>query len=502
MSGLIKNRTSVFRRCGLKILLIFVFPIIYFFCGFREVRVPAVLSPSQGLFRTGVPPPVLKGNLVAQNEGVVQGPWIIESPLPLKITTRKPFTIKFKCLWHISDLCPERYAVVLRGPTMYTPPISAIKQSPDKSVVTVQIEIPEPGDYELHTWADFDTCPNYWRENMKYPMNRGQVMGSPMRFQVSGSTGVADSFKSCSLDSPDYHGQNNGRWISRTALQSVYQRTPWTNGFPDDQNYIYQPYGCKRNHYDATVLAQTKMVSRVLFLGDSILRGSFCTQIWPHLVPSGVSDGKCKFINDIPLYHFSPKDLQIKAADGRDIALSFRFIDHKPLEKIQEIVSSIQAPTHIVTNIGLWLGALPIDEYRDTVYQWLSTLHKSYPNATVIWRTTTDVAPMLLCYSEKHMTRSKMSRQRDASLEVVAKLRAEGMRIFVVDAYAITSARPDTGSDGRHWVIESPEEGKWMSKGRPRINDAENAVLDSVWDIIRLDDLEKADAGWPQTEGF
>jgi hypothetical protein len=83
MSGLIKNRTSVFRRCGLKILLIFVFPIIYFFCGFREVRVPAVLSPSQGLFRTGVPPPVLKGNLVAQNEGVVQG-----EPLDLSFLLR------------------------------------------------------------------------------------------------------------------------------------------------------------------------------------------------------------------------------------------------------------------------------------------------------------------------------------------------------------------------------------------------------------------------------
>jgi hypothetical protein len=62
----------------------------------------------------------------------------------------------------------------------------------------------------------------------------------------------------------------------------------------------------------------------------------------------------------------------------------------------------------------------------------------------------------------------------------------EPFRVSVVDAWMMTDNRPETTSDGRHWV---PEGGNpWPQ--RPRIGEAEGisicilADLDSVLDII------------------
>jgi len=416
------------------------------------------------------------------------GPWILEPPLPNRIPTG-PFTIRFKCLWHIADFCPKRYIVVLRGPTIYAPPIEAAKRDPgDGTVVTVEIDVPETGQYELYAWPDFETCPKHWKEHMAYPVNRGQVLGTPMHVEVIGKLLVTDKWDPCTLGHPETIGRSQGRWIARSALQSQYQQAGWAKSFPERQEYIFQPYDCKRPHRTAADLNHSTNLTNILFLGDSVLRGAFCSQVWPQLSESGKADGNCEFVNDAVRYHVAPKDMIHETPNGRKIGLSFRFMDDQPNSRVVALTGSIPQPSHIVANLGLWLAPLTTEQYTATVEEFLQQLYKLFPGATVIWRTTTDVAPMIQCFSDKGMTRQVVSEQSEASLKLVEQMRAKGMNIYVVDGYAMTRSRPDSGNDGRHWVLESPEENGWLPHSRPSINEAERAVLDGVWDIIMQDD--------------
>lgn len=420
------------------------------------------------------------------------GPWIIDPPLPNRIPTG-PFTIRFKCLWHVADLCPKRYIVILRGPTIYAPSIETSKLDPnDGSVVTVEINVPESGQYELYAWPDFETCPKQWREHMTYPINRGQVIGTPAHVQISGRPLVIDGFEPCVLGGPETVGRSQGRWIARSALQSQYRQSDWARSFPENQEYIFQPYSCKRPHRTAADIDRSSNITNILFLGDSVLRGAFCSQVWPQLSKSGKADGNCQFINDAMLYHVAPKDMVHETPKGQKIGLSFRFMDDHPNERVAQLANNVPKPSHIVTNLGLWLAPFTTEQYTAIVEQFLQQLYDMFPQATVVWRTTTDVAPMIQCFSDKGMTRRVISEQREASLKLVEQMRAKGMRIYVVDGYAMTQSRPDSGNDGRHWVVESPEENGWLPHSRPSINEAERAVLDGVWDIIMQDEGSKS----------
>jgi len=391
-------------------------------------------------------------------------------------------------MWE-KEVCPQRYVVILRGTTVYAPPVSAMTQDKkDTSVVTVTIQVPDPGHYQLFAWPDFDVCPQYWRKNMTYSFNRGQVFGTPLPIEVTGKPSRRDSFDSCQLDSTGILPV--GRWISRTALQPAYQKSEWINTYPSDQEHIYQPFTCKRPHYNASSAIDTaESVSQILFLGDSVIRGSFCSQIWPQLSVSGKADGQCTYINSAAKYHVTPKDMVYKTPDGRDVKLSFRFMYADPkasLKKLERTKGVVGTPSHVVANAGLWVAPRGIPYYRNAVKAFLEKLTAMYPDAMVIWRTTMDVAPMIQCFSDKSMTRGIMANQRAASLEVIKELRSKGMKnLYVVDAYAITEGRPDTGNDGRHWVAEVPRKvpDQW-AKSRPQINHAEWAALDAVWDLI------------------
>jgi len=100
---------------------------------------------------------------------------------------------------------------------------------------------------------------------------------------------------------------------------------------------------------------------------------------------------------------------------------------------------------------------------------------------------------MITCFSDKGMTRQMIAAQRQASLDVIEQLRREmGLKIHIVDAYGITMSRPDAANDGRHWVIESPEENGWMRPQRPVVGDAERAVIDAIWEVMMYGSGEPA----------
>lgn len=410
------------------------------------------------------------------------GPWVLLTPLPETIDT-KPFTLQFKCTWHEADLCPDSYIVILRGPTIHTPPASAMTPDPnDKTLVNVVIHVQDPGNYKMYAWPDFNECRKLWKE-MTYPINKGQIQGSPFNITISGPA-AADSDVPCPLE--EYTSPSQGRWIARSALAPKYASGDWLQNVPETQDYIFQPYTCKRPSRPISDIGKLESVKHLLFLGDSVMRGSFCTQIYPALSPSQKSDGSCTFVNDVMAYHVAPKNLLIGPK-----AYTFRFMDDSPIKRLEETPSTITTPpTHIVANLGLWLAGMSREEYTEKVDLFLGKMHQQWPEAVVIWRTTTDVAPMINCFTDKGMTRTAISGQRDASLELVKKFRGQGMKIYTVDAWKITAGRPDTGNDGRHWVIESPEEMGWLPTSRPEAGRAERAVNDAIVEVlVRADEM-------------
>ena len=318
-------------------------------------------------------------------------------------------------------------------------------------------------------------------------------MGSPTFLTVTGPPARQDKMKPCTLGDLDGSKELEGRWVSRKSLLKQYQTSKWAQSFNKSQDYIYQPLNCKRSHLSATALRETSNVTGLFVLGDSVLRGAFCTQIWPAMSESGIADGDCTYKNDAALYTTSKKNIEYITKNGKKVQVAFRFLDDRPLEKLDDLAAEkLQTPSHIITNIGLWLAPMALSEYEDVLDKYMEKLYHLYPKATVVWRTTTDVAPMIQCFGDKGMTRDVIFQQREISLKIAKRMRESGMKLYIVDGYDMTRSRPDAGNDGRHWVIESAEEYRWLPGMRPSINQAESAIMDAVWEIIVQEDLHKS----------
>ena len=316
---------------------------------------------------------------------------------------------------------------------------------------------------------------------MTYPMNKGAVQSSPFPLRIKGAH-PTDSLRPCALS--DYTTLSTGRWVARRALASPYAVAPWTEA-PDSQAYIFAPYECKPAALPPSHLTTLKTVKHTLFLGDSVMRGAFCTQLYPALSPTGKADGPCTFVNDAALYHIAPKDLLIDAPHGQQ-RYSFRFMDDNPLARLNSAADGFETPpTHIVANLGLWLANRTPQDYEAFVEGFLGRIYELWPEAVVVWRTTTDVAPMIQCFTDKGMTRGVVGEHRARAGEVVGRWRERGMKLWVVDAGRVSAGRVDAGNDGRHWVVESPGELGWLPKSRPEVGVVERTVGGMVVEVFK-----------------
>lgn len=424
------------------------------------------------------------------------GPWSL-SPLPPVLSTTQNYTLTFHCHYHASDLCPPRYAIFLRGPTLFSPDPKTFTVSEDGRAVSIEINVKDPGEYKLFAWPDFKDCPAWWRKNMKYPFNRAQVSGTPLSLVVEGPTAEKESFDECNLTNPELLGESNGRWVHRASLLPSHQSSPWTTTWPNKTEYLYAPYSCKRTYLSPrAILAESTSITHIAFFGDSTTRGPFCRFIYPSLSTSGLSDGNCTFEDNHSTYYSLPKSL-IHTTTGddstppRNITLSYRFLNNGITTAVPGLNQSLPSPpSHIVTNAGLWLSNSPPSEYRASVTAYLEQLYEYFPSATVIWRTTTDLAPMVACYAEKHMDREVVSFQGEVGVSVVEEMRRRGMRIFVVDAGRISRGRPEASLDGRHWVREDPraEAVERLERERKDVGEGEKQIIQAIWEVLKRDD--------------
>lgn len=324
------------------------------------------------------------------------------------------------------------------------------------------------------------------------PFNQAQVVGTPVGLVVEGSPGSPDSEEACGLDSAENSGSSNGRWVHRGSLTPETEKTWWAGSYPADREWIYAPRSCKRTYTSIRDTINTTSITHLAVLGDSTLRGSFCRFLWPEFSPSGTSDGDCTFEDNHTTYYSQPKNGVYEKPDGGNVTLSYRFLNNGVTTAVKGFNNSfrnVSAPSHIITGAGLWLSNSPPSEYRAQITKYLETMYEAWPDAVVVWRTTMDLVPQINCYAEKHMDREIISHQDKVGVEVVKEMKKKGMKVWVVDAGAMSRGRPEVGLDGRHWVRENPE-GKEIAE-RPKIGEVEQAVVEAVWGLVLAEDRER-----------
>ncbi|GFZ48348.1 hypothetical protein JCM24511_06096 [Saitozyma sp. JCM 24511] len=405
--------------------------------------------------------------------------------------------------------CPSSYFVHLRGPTLVTisPRMEIYHHDADNGRTEIPITIPQAGQYEVWVWPE-------WANTGECPADQGETFGHRPAVRGSGETivkvspgkPVVDHVKDCT--SGEYESDLPGRWVSIAHINPRYQDAPWVQshitrstygspladslhgGIPD---YIYLPYRCKRPALDYSLLVgEIKSMRHVVYIGDSILRTTFCSHLQSELL-GGIS-GDCMYSDDLKGYHLSAKGFtyDLPPDDPRGhVRFSQRFIaqDINAVKEIDGLHDYAEPVTHVIVNVGMWYGYDTPDEYASNVNIVLEQLLESFgQHVSITWLHSVSVSPPIFCYD--FIKRLHLRQQGDYAKMTINAFRDRHPTVNVreVDTFPIVDARPETSSDGRHWVQEGdlPDLAE-----RPMVGRADHAVMEIVYGAWLEDDLDR-----------
>jgi hypothetical protein len=220
-------------------------------------------------------------------------------------------------------------------------------------------------------------------------------------------------------------------------------------------DYVYLPYNCKRFalDYKSTVRA-TKDLRHVVFLGDSILRSTYCGHLY-YTLHNGTIGGDCQFSSDWKSYQKSDKTFEVEIDDEERQSVRFtqRFIDDHPelagprFEDTKQYGTSV---SHVITNLGMWFGYKNEHDYVAAVYQHLERLYTHFGNSPrYTWINTYSVSAPVICFG---MMRRAVLRHHGewAAIAINAWIdRHPDVLINIIHSHQIVDSRPETASDGR-----------------------------------------------------
>ncbi|KDE08460.1 hypothetical protein MVLG_01242 [Microbotryum lychnidis-dioicae p1A1 Lamole] len=157
--------------------------------------------------------------------------------------------------------------------------------------------------------------------------------------------------------------------------------------------------------------------------------------------------------------------------------------------------------TQLVLNVGVWFVTWREAGYMDRVTDALrlvtSMLHtsKSSVPLRIIGPSTPSVRPGVNFFEAyKRVTLKDHSMLAQRILKDFKETDPK-LRVDFVDHFRLTDARPETSTDGRHWAMKSDFE--TVSKMRPLVGSADDAMLEWAWDVWRFRDQEEREIRWP-----
>ncbi|SCV68260.1 BQ2448_381 [Microbotryum intermedium] len=469
------------------------------------------------------------GASLLDQETVKWGPYIIEVPGDGNWTTvaGEPFIVVIQCNASIvgTGQCSPQYSVHLRGPVAESVPSIPSLYSHNATTGRTEITVTasQAGIYELWAIPESVGLPDCPDNNEHWTV--GGSGQTPLYVAESRRSEVRDEFRECST--ANFEGIAKGRWISLKHLNPRYTRMPWARSHFDKEgectpyvssepwlqnlislyeprprpterrtpntslnSYIYAPYRCKRSALNvSSSLEAIKSVQHVAYLGDSILRSSFCGHLYPSL-HNGTFGPPCDWTTDYKTYQHSQKSFNYPLSMTResDLRAHVRFSQYFLKEDWTDVLDGLskdpEPVTHVIINVGLWFTMWDEKNYMwfiNVLMERLVTLVP--PSAHIIWFSTSSCSSGIMCYGffKRRPLRSHgmLARRALATFKETHPM----LRMNFIDYYRLTDARPETSSDGRHWVEE--DEPASLFRSRPLVGDADDAMMEWAWDIWR-----------------
>ncbi|SCV68274.1 BQ2448_395 [Microbotryum intermedium] len=389
----------------------------------------------------------------------------------------KPFTLVVQCDASIigQEACSPQYVVHLRGPVAEAVPSnpSLYKHDPTTGTTEIKYTLAQAGFYDV--WM---TPEGIGKPDCPDKDQHSTVKGSGQRpLHVVGALGLSglvrdELYRISSPSTSRRRGFKATCKVEASAdLDPLVVPKPLTSWEPHPQTlisadtnltttdqYIYAPYRCKQRRLDvAYSLDYLPSVKHVTYIGDSILRSSFCGHLYSSL-HDGQEEGDCLFSNDLKTYQHAPKTFEYPIATVEDdrggVRFSMRFLTGE-FDKWQDALANLTAPgvppvTHVIVNVGLWLVLIGEERYMQSVAQLLDYVQTfASPSVHIIWVSTPS---------------GKVPSDQDG----------------FIDYYRLTDARPETSTDGRNEPLP------WMYDTRPWVGAADNALFQWAWDIWRV----------------
>lgn len=480
-------------------------------------------------------------NPLSELTPLVFGPWI--ATFPDSVTVDEVFTIYIHCIHTDESYCPPSYLVQFYGPAAAAVPITWLEQISPRTVAGVMM-LGEPGDYQVYAWPDDPRCGRWQQEDILVPVYKQAVQGSPHSMHASASVkergggrggnsnGQIHKTKGLARVNPhrtcnSYEEILDGRWINYANVSSTLLSKYSYGQFhpPDDiiaeyglskelsshARYVYSPYTCKIPHRTIVdVIDALPDLNHILFIGDSVARGFVCARVFKDLFGDD-NMGVCEFHPESKVWeHGNKQATWIHPEDPKrsvDVTLAFTHGDFQDIVPFLETLNE-NPPEVVVFNMGYWIDKMDDTEFIGQYRRFFEHVDAHWAGAHVLVRSTTSVVQSVQCFEAGGHTRANSYRMRELALEAVSEWverlkvpsnldpfdsldfedEPKKTKVSFVDAYTITDSRPETTIDGYHWMYHAPELEKswqkWNITIRPAAGEADDALLDWMWDEI------------------
>jgi hypothetical protein len=264
---------------------------------------------------------------------------------------------------------------MFHGPSRQTIPpqnfrVSKTKPNPPFSwnIVESNWTIHDPGEYSVYAYPEFEyrkdarrlDC-KLWKESMYYPWHQAAVEGCPILLTVNEKPDTAppeeEGYGACSPDD-----LKKARYLSTNALVSSQKFAEFY--INTNRLFVWAPYKCKIPHRSVQqAITEIPSAKHIVLIGDSTLRGPFCTRIWENL-HGGVQDSVCDYRKHNATYweqkwghKFTWKLLKDDSSETGERNVSFSFL-WSPIwfsgRALPQLLEMDPPPTHVVFNMGLY----------------------------------------------------------------------------------------------------------------------------------------------------
>lgn len=326
-------------------------------------------------------------------------------------------------------MCPNYYLVMFHGPSRQTIPPQIFRPSNLKAntpfswnIVEATWTIDDPGEYSVYAYPEFEYrrdsrrlyC-KLWKETMYYPWHKAAVKGCPIHLTVKqNSNTTSDIEEGYGVCSPE--DLRKARYRSTNSLISGQKFADFYNN--TKRLFIWAPYKCKIPHRSVEqAITEIPSAKHIVLIGDSTMRGPFCTRIWENLHGT-VHDSVCDYRQHNNTYweqkwghKFTWKLLKNMGSETGQRNVSFSFL-WSPVwfqgRALPELLNMDPPPTHVVFNMGLytsrlwransrWLAWHNMDQLQSEYWGFLESMQKYFAGKVqhIIMRTTVSVVQVL-----------------------------------------------------------------------------------------------------------